>query len=84
MTRRMETARRFAVAGVLVGLAAAGPSAQDVSFERLSRAAEAPADWLTYSGTYYSQRYSELDQVTAANVRDLQLQWVYQTPVFGP
>ncbi|MYD87284.1 MAG: PQQ-dependent dehydrogenase, methanol/ethanol family [Acidobacteria bacterium] len=84
MTRRMETARRFAAAGVLVGLAAAGPSAQDVSFERLSRAAEAPADWLTYSGTYYSQRYSELDQVTAANVRDLQLQWVYQTPVFGP
>ena len=84
MTRRMETARRFAVAGVLVGLAAAGPSAQDVSFERLSNAAEAPADWLTYSGTYYSQRYSELDQVTAANVRDLQLQWVYQTPVFGP
>ena len=84
MTRRMETARRFAVAGVLVGLAAAGPSAQDVSFERLSSAAEAPADWLTYSGTYYSQRYSELDQVTAANVRDLQLQWVYQTPVFGP
>ena len=52
--------------------------------ERLEAAAEAPADWLTYSGTYFSQRYSELDQVTPANVGDLQLQWVYQTPVFGP
>ena len=55
-----------------------------MSFERLRAAAQAPADWLTYSGSYFSQRYSELDQVTSANVRDLQLQWVYQTPVLGP
>ena len=82
--RRMETARHIAVAAVLVGVAGGGAAAQDVSFERLRAAAEAPADWLTYSGGYFSQRYSELDQVTAANVRDLQLQWVYQTPVFGP
>ena len=82
--RRMETARHIAVAAVLAGAAAGGAAAQEVSFERLRAAAEAPADWLTYSGTYFSQRYSELDQVTAANVRDLQLQWVYQTPVFGP
>ena len=84
MKRRMETARRSAVAAMLVGTLAGGLSAQDVSFERLRAAAEAPADWLTYSGSYFSQRYSELDQVTTANVRDLQLQWVYQTSVFGP
>ena len=82
--RRMETARRMVLAGMLVGVLAAGASAQDVSFERLRQAAQAPADWLTYSGSYFSQRYSELDQVTSANVGDLQLQWVYQTPVFGP
>ena len=82
--RRMETARRMVLAGMLVGALAAGASAQDVSFERLRQAAQAPADWLTYSGSYFSQRYSELDQVTSANVGDLQLQWVYQTPVFGP
>ena len=84
MTRSMETARRTMLASMIVAVAAAGPTAQDVSFERLRAAAEAPADWLTYSGTYFSQRYSELDQVAPANVRDLQLQWVYQTPVFGP
>ena len=84
MTRSMETARRTMLASMIVAVAAAGPTAQDVSFERLRAAAEAPADWLTYSGTYFSQRYSELDQVAPPNVRDLQLQWVYQTPVFGP
>ncbi len=82
--RRTETTRRVALAAaILIGLGAAGVSAQ-VPPERLEAAAEAPADWLTYSGTYFSQRYSELDQVTPANVGDLQLQWVYQTPVFGP
>ena len=90
MRRRMTT-RRVALVpalailtlAILIGPGAAGVSAQ-VPPERLEAAAEAPANWLTYSGTYFSQRYSELDQVTPANVDDLQLQWVYQTPVFGP
>ena len=80
---RRETRRVALAAAILIGLGSAGLSAQ-VPSERLEAAAEAPADWLTYSGTYFSQRYSELDQVTPANVDDLQLQWVYQTSVFGP
>ncbi|MCY4122808.1 MAG: PQQ-dependent dehydrogenase, methanol/ethanol family, partial [Acidobacteria bacterium] len=80
----METARRTVLASMIVAAVVAGGSAQDVSFERLTTAADAPADWLTYSGTYFSQRHSELDQVAPANVGDLQLQWVYQTPVLGP
>ena len=56
----------------------AGLSAQ-VPFERLRDAAAEPANWLTYSGTYFSQRYSTLDQVTPANVDELRLRWVYQT-----
>ena len=39
--------------------------------------------WLTYSGGYYSQRYSALNQITPANVKNLKLQWVYQSPVAG-
>ncbi len=61
----------------------AGLSAQ-VPFERLRDAAADPAQWLTYSGGYFSQRYSRLAQVTPANVDDLRLQWVYQAPVSGP
>ena len=54
-----------------------------VSPERLRNAAQEPHNWLTYSGGYFSQRYSELDQITPANVDDLRLQWVYQSQVGG-
>src|SRR5262249_47433309 len=40
-------------------------------------------NWLTYSGGYASQRYSALDQITPANVKNLKLQWAYQAPVSG-
>ena len=54
-----------------------------VTSQRLAAAANEPQNWLTYSGSYYSQRYSTLDQITPANVRNLKLQWVYQSPVAG-
>ena len=75
--------RRGALAVVLCGTVVAGLSAQ-VPFERLRDAAAEPASWMTYSGGYFSQRYSSLDQVTPANIDDLRLQWVYQTAVAGP
>ena len=67
----------------LSGTALAAASAQ-VPFERLRGAAEEPQNWLTYSGGYFGQRYSELDQIAPDNVGDLELQWVYQAPVMGP
>ena len=85
--RRKATARGF-VAGCLLavalGLLIADGLAAQVPFARLREAASEPHNWLTYSGNYFSQRYSELDRITPANVGDLQLQWAYQTPVFGP
>jgi alcohol dehydrogenase (cytochrome c) len=36
-----------------------------------------PADWLMFRGNYYGHSYSPLDQITRANVKDLQLQWVW-------
>ena len=67
----------------LSGTVLAAASAQ-VPFERLRGAADEPQNWLTYSGGYFSQRYSELEQIAPDNVGDLELQWVYQTPVMGP
>ncbi len=67
----------------LSGTVLAAASAQ-VPFERLRGAADEPQNWLTYSGGYFSQRYSALDQIGPDNVGDLELQWVYQTPVMGP
>lgn len=86
MRQRQDLWRMVCVAMLVVvacGAVGASLSAQ-VSFERLRDARSAPADWLTYSGSYFSQRYSGLTQVTPSNVDDLRLQWVYQTPVSGP
>jgi len=61
------------------GQAAAQAPVADVSFDRLLKSAEEPQNWLMYSGSYLSQRYSALNQITTANVKDLDLKWVHQT-----
>src|SRR5215469_2320494 len=50
-----------------------------VTRDRLLHAAQEPQNWLTYGGAYSSQRYSKLDQITSANVRNLELKWVFQS-----
>jgi alcohol dehydrogenase (cytochrome c) len=49
-----------------------------VTFDRIMRADKEPQNWLTYSGSVQSQRYSQLTQITPDNVKNLELQWVYQ------
>jgi len=49
-----------------------------VSNERLLRTADEPHNWLMYSGTYASQRYSTLRQINPANVKTLEQKWVFQ------
>ena len=49
-----------------------------VTSEQLVRAPQTPDNWLTYSGTYLSQRFSTLAQITPANVRNLQMRWALQ------
>ena len=46
--------------------------------DRLLNAAKEPQNWLTYSGGYFSNRYSQLTQITPANVKNLELKWMYQ------
>jgi alcohol dehydrogenase (cytochrome c) len=52
--------------------------ANGVTFDRILHADREPQNWLTYSGTVGGQRYSQLTQVTPANVKNLELQWVWQ------
>jgi glucose dehydrogenase len=66
------------LAGSLWGLTLAASLGNQVSFERLLRANDEPQNWLTYSGTFRSQRHTPLTQITPANARDLELQWVFQ------
>jgi len=49
-----------------------------ITFDRILKANKEPQNWLTYSGTELSQRHSLLTQITPANAKNLELQWVFQ------
>ena len=59
-------------------LISAAPVGAQVSYQRLLNAADDPDNWLTYSGTYRSERYSPLNEINAENVRRLKVIWAYQ------
>jgi hypothetical protein len=42
-----------------------------VTYDRLLHAEHEPQNWLTYSGGYASQRYSQLTQINRDNVKNL-------------
>jgi alcohol dehydrogenase (cytochrome c) len=52
--------------------------AADVPYSRIRDAAKEPGSWLSYSGTYSGQRYSELKQLNTGNVAGLRPVWIYQ------
>ena len=56
------------------------PSFTPVTWERLVNAADEPENWLMYSGTLDSKRFSGLDQIHNRNVGELELKWAYQIP----
>jgi alcohol dehydrogenase (cytochrome c) len=75
--------RAYQVAAVTVLLACAGgdilrSQGLPVTYDRLLKADQEPANWLMYSGSYNSWRYSRLDQINAQNAARLKLKWVYQ------
>lgn len=49
-----------------------------VTSQRLLHPSAEPQNWLTYSGNYSSQRFTPLQQITAGNVKDLEMQWAFQ------
>ena len=71
------------VLSVLVGPWASDHLSAQVSYDRVLGAADEPENWLTYNGTYSSQRYSGLRQITPSNVDNLELKWMLQNQVFG-
>ncbi|MES1255544.1 MAG: PQQ-dependent dehydrogenase, methanol/ethanol family [Acidobacteriota bacterium] len=81
----MRTQSRFVLAalGFVVGAASLVTAQAQVTYDRLLNAAKDAPNWVTYSGTYLSQRYSTLTQVTTANVKNLELKWMYQAAAAG-
>jgi len=82
MKRRSYVAQGFgpAIALCLLVATTVGLRAQQpVTFNRILRASQEPQNWLTYSGNLSGHRHTLLTQITPANVRNLELQWVFQT-----
>ena len=81
MTRR-TTASRWRCS--LIALRVVPRARRRSTSERLLNAAKEPQNWLTYSGGYFSQRYSPLTQITPANVEEPRAaSGCYQAPVAG-
>ncbi len=62
---------------------AATLSAQGVTYERIVNALHEQQNWLTYFGDYGAMRYRDLKQITTANVKDLRVEWMFQTGQTG-
>ena len=72
--------RLLVMTAVVIVLLSASPFLLgQVTEQRLVNAAQEPHNWLTYSGTYTSHRYSTLSQINQANVADLEMKWVFQS-----
>ena len=80
---RSQSIGACVVAAALGALLADGGAAQQVTPERIVRARAEAGNWLTYSGSYSSQRHTPLRQITPQNVRNLEQQWVLQGQVLG-
>ena len=62
-----------------IAMAAATGAAQ--ANEELMELIDEPGNWVIQTGDYKNQRYSELDQINAENVGDLQVAWTFSTGV---
>jgi glucose dehydrogenase len=49
-----------------------------VSYERLLKADQEAGNWLMYSNTYNSWRFSRLNQINTQNVNRLHVKWLFQ------
>ena len=53
------------------------PFFSPVTWDRLVNAADEPQNWLMYSGTFDSQRFSRLNQINTENAATLELKWAH-------
>ena len=65
---------------VLVVAAFCATAQAQVPYERIANPDRYPGEWLTYSRDYAGHRFSPLNEITAGNVGQLKVKWVYQFP----
>jgi alcohol dehydrogenase (cytochrome c) len=62
----------------IVWIASLSVAAAQVTYKDLAK--PQPSNWLMYSGTYNSQRHSELKQINIGNVKSVAPKWIYHVP----
>src|SRR5437899_4871505 len=72
--------RKMQFATCLVAMVAFGAGAANANDE-LNKMSQNPKDWVMPTGNYANHRYSQLKQITAANVGKLQVAWTFSTGV---
>ena len=73
MNRKLVTIATIAAVYALPSLVSANSEVQQLTAD--------PNNWAIWGGNYAGQRYSELDQINAENVGDLQVAWTFSTGV---
>jgi alcohol dehydrogenase (cytochrome c) len=71
--------RRLPFAFALLAL----PLGAQVTYDQLVNALKYQQNWLTYWGDYSAVRHRELNQIHTGNVKDLRVDWMFQTAVPG-
>src|SRR6266852_3284381 len=73
MQAHRASLRNLLLGGGFIFAAGAGAFAADVTPDRLANADKEPGNWLMNHRTYDAQRFSPLDRINKANIRDLKL-----------
>jgi alcohol dehydrogenase (cytochrome c) len=76
--RQTNDVLAFLKAGTVEPLAWKPAADLNVTWERIQNARREPQNWLTYWGDLAGQHYTELAQVTPANIVSLRNAWTYQ------
>lgn len=63
----------------LCGLLCVSLLPAQVTYDRLVNALKEQQNWLTYWGDYSAVRHRDLKQIDTGNVKDLRLEWIFQT-----
>jgi glucose dehydrogenase len=77
----VRAVRRLVIAVFVVG---PGLWLMDRATPVAGQSAAASAEWPTYGGTLANTRYSPLDQINAANFKNLEVAWRFKTDNLGP
>ncbi len=70
--------RKLLTLTTAIGIGATGSAFAN---ESVMSGIDDPSQWVIQTGDYKNQRYSELDQINADNVGDLQVAWTFSTGV---